>query len=772
MKQTLCQLFLLSLCLSGFGQGKPKPVVPQPVLPPHPHLAWHPVARDWGSTEWEAVEAVTNALSGEFIEQETHRYTELGDGLNYQDAFGRWFPSKDLIEITTNGAAAVRGPTKVYFGPNLNAEGAITIISRTNNVLRLRPLGLYYYDAQSGESVPIATVRDCEGELLPPNRVVYHSVLDSLQADLVYIWTRGSFESDLVLLEKPQPPDAYGLNNRTTRLELWHVFDGDPQPQRIPVVLEGETDPDLRSRMAEPDLVDETLDFGDLQFPRGYAFSLSGSENANTNAVFHRPQLPQEGQPGHVPVAKRLVRIGDRTGLVESVPWHQVRSQLDALPSRHRGASLSSPGTRPASGRFLPALKEAASQARKPMKLASAPYRSRGFCLDYYTVSGSSDYTFSANNTYYVESSVTFNGIVKFYADTVIKFASGASLTLAGMVSCIGPGGPTILTSKDENIFGQTIAGSTGNPGYSAGIALSLYWNPYSVTLSNLRIRWANRAIGISSSGGTYTLSGSALEYCNTGVTVYGSTLNIQNSTQCSVNFPLSYNAANATVTGSLSGACAATLGEAVDEPGWLFTTGGNATWNFESTTTRSGGDAAQSGDIDDKQVSYLQTTLVGPGTLSFWWKVSSEAGYDFLRFNLDAVEQTHIAGAVDWTQLSYFIPSGTHTLQWNYTKDGSLSGGADAGWVDNIQFSPGSGSLPIGEAVDNTSIPWATGGDSQWFGQTTVFTSGGDAAQSGDVGDSQSSYLQAGVSGPCTLSFYWRVSSEQGWDFLNFKDR
>lgn len=48
---------------------------------------------------------------------------------------------------------------------------------------------------------------------------------------------------------------------------------------------------------------------------------------------------------------------------------------------------------------------------------------------------------------------------------------------------------------------------------------------------------------------------------------------------------------------------------------------------------------AAQSGAIDDSQESWIATEVTGPGTLTFWWKVSSESGYDWLRFYLDGNE-------------------------------------------------------------------------------------------------------------------------------------
>ena len=76
---------------------------------------------------------------------------------------------------------------------------------------------------------------------------------------------------------------------------------------------------------------------------------------------------------------------------------------------------------------------------------------------------------------------------------------------------------------------------------------------------------------------------------------------------------------------------------------------------------------------------------MTGPGTISFWWKVSSESNYDFLRFYIGSAEQQRISGNVDWQEESFEVPAGTHTLKWQYDKDGSVTHGYDCGWVDQV---------------------------------------------------------------------------------------
>ncbi len=134
-------------------------------------------------------------------------------------------------------------------------------------------------------------------------------------------------------------------------------------------------------------------------------------------------------------------------------------------------------------------------------------------------------------------------------------------------------------------------------------------------------------------------------------------------------------------------------LAAAVEAPQLSFSTGGDAIWINQAGVSKVSGDAAESGDIDDEGESWMQTTVNGPGTLSFWWKVSSEASYDFLRFRLDGnpvAALLDISGSVDWQFKVLPIPAGTHTLRWTYDKDDSSSAFADTGYVDGVEFHPG----------------------------------------------------------------------------------
>jgi hypothetical protein len=99
--------------------------------------------------------------------------------------------------------------------------------------------------------------------------------------------------------------------------------------------------------------------------------------------------------------------------------------------------------------------------------------------------------------------------------------------------------------------------------------------------------------------------------------------------------------------------------------------------------------DSAQTGNINNNENSILQIELEGPGTFSFYYRVSSEKDYDFLRFTLDGAEQFALSGDVSWTQRIVSIPLGPHSLSWRYEKDDSELDGADSAWIDQVLWQP-----------------------------------------------------------------------------------
>lgn len=92
-------------------------------------------------------------------------------------------------------------------------------------------------------------------------------------------------------------------------------------------------------------------------------------------------------------------------------------------------------------------------------------------------------------------------------------------------------------------------------------------------------------------------------------------------------------------------------------------------------------------GIIPDNGFAAFETVVSGSGSILFSWKVSSESSADYLKFKVDGTQVAAISGTKGpWTQVSNRVESaGSHTLRWEYAKNGSLASSTDVGWVDDI---------------------------------------------------------------------------------------
>lgn len=139
------------------------------------------------------------------------------------------------------------------------------------------------------------------------------------------------------------------------------------------------------------------------------------------------------------------------------------------------------------------------------------------------------------------------------------------------------------------------------------------------------------------------------------------------------------------------------TLAQALDTTAMTWTTGGNAPWEAQTDVTQDGTDAAAAPDLNDDQESWIETQVDGPGALHWFWRVSSEADYDFLELMVNGQVVSSISGNVDWTVASANLTgSGRNILRWRFRKDAIVSEGADRGWVDQVRFVPAADSAPV----------------------------------------------------------------------------
>ena len=129
----------------------------------------------------------------------------------------------------------------------------------------------------------------------------------------------------------------------------------------------------------------------------------------------------------------------------------------------------------------------------------------------------------------------------------------------------------------------------------------------------------------------------------------------------------------------------------------WNFE--GDANWFVTAFQAQDGSFSMRAGDISNSQTSSISISFSNDvaGNVSFYKKVSSEMGYDYLRFYIDNINKGEWSGTTTWSQQSFPVNAGSHTLKWEYVKDVNTADGSDTAWVDNITF-PGDSSIGTSE--------------------------------------------------------------------------
>ena len=222
----------------------------------------------------------------------------------------------------------------------------------------------------------------------------------------------------------------------------------------------------------------------------------------------------------------------------------------------------------------------------------------------------------------------------------------------------------------------------------------------------------------------------------------------------------------------------------------WEFS--GSAPWVIDNVNQYEGNYCARSGAIGHSASSVLYVTLevLANDTISFFRKVSSENGYDFLKFYIDNVLQDQWSGERQWARFSYPVSAGLHTFKWEYIKDYMVASGMDCAWVDFIEFPPIN--IPALDAGISAiyNIPGQSGihnidVDIKNFGLDTLYSATIDWEVDGNPGSSYSwtgNLPKDGVDGPLTIGNYnftdgwhnikvWTTNPNSGIDQFNYND-
>ena len=277
---------------------------------------------------------------------------------------------------------------------------------------------------------------------------------------------------------------------------------------------------------------------------------------------------------------------------------------------------------------------------------------------------------FTLTNATYVSASVVTSNLTLNLANVVDQ--SVVTVVLNGITDLAGN-----ALAGTNAVLVRSLYGDANQSGTVNGVDLQQVKNNLLKTVTSTNFLYDANCSGTINAVDLQQLKNNLLHTISLAASLSGSSLSLLSSSLTTVTSSTNQTASALTT---------ATLGEAMGAPELTWSTNGDAVWT--PTTTPDGTSAARSGSIGDLNVSWVETTVAGPGMLSFDWMVSSELNGDYLTFSIDGVNQPGaISGEVGWQTLTFIIPLGQHRLTWTYSKNAANATGLDAGWMRSVVF-------------------------------------------------------------------------------------
>lgn len=117
----------------------------------------------------------------------------------------------------------------------------------------------------------------------------------------------------------------------------------------------------------------------------------------------------------------------------------------------------------------------------------------------------------------------------------------------------------------------------------------------------------------------------------------------------------------------------------------------GRNAWEITNSSKYAGTYSARSktsqANRSTSEMSLLWTSTVND-SISFYYQVSSEEGYDKFIFYIDGETMMEASGTnAGWQHASFFVSAGTHTFKFAYSKDWNGTSGSDCVWIDNVSL-------------------------------------------------------------------------------------
>ncbi len=146
-------------------------------------------------------------------------------------------------------------------------------------------------------------------------------------------------------------------------------------------------------------------------------------------------------------------------------------------------------------------------------------------------------------------------------------------------------------------------------------------------------------------------------------------------------------------------------LPEALNATNLTWSASTNPPWVIQRQLTHDG-QAAVSITTAIPGAGSLQTLAVGPGTLTFWWRMNGFSLADSLTIYLNgqlAAQPTFLLN--QWEKRTLYLPTGTNLLEWRF----SGSSASTVGYLDEVTLTPGPTPPLLTTIISSRTVPAGT---------------------------------------------------------------
>jgi hypothetical protein len=174
-------------------------------------------------------------------------------------------------------------------------------------------------------------------------------------------------------------------------------------------------------------------------------------------------------------------------------------------------------------------------------------------------------------------------------------------------------------------------------------------------------------------------------------------------------NYTVIITNAYGSTTGLVASLIIMDLGTALNATNLVWSTSSSYPWFPEISTNHDGIAAAQSATPPYPQYSTLQSSVTGPGTLTFWAECSQSLDTYVFSAAGNYGQTVFIPPFPQWVQETVYLGTGTQALQWQFRKSIIGGSGLDAAWLDQVSFVPGTTPAMVTAISPNQIVPVAS---------------------------------------------------------------